>query len=216
MERYMNPFDMLDATPRDTRLQLASKAQTAALLKDAAQAEAARMALTRPDTRLEAEIRWISKDGGEERKPLDDLNRAVEEMRGAKCVESQKLQELLGLFAAADLHTILSILNADRREAGFREADDEAVKKSRREYAREIALCLMDTAKTMQTKQLASVLSRVCGECRKQGTLIGNALLEETLDAYEVHIAPEASPIEDALMAFVDSMLAPEAPPWLK
>jgi len=216
MKRYMNPFDTLGATPRDTRVQLASRAQKAALLFDAAEAEAARLALTKPQTRLSAEIRWIGKDSDETRKPLDDLNREVEALRSCQRLETKQLQRLCQLFAAADAERMLAVVNADRQLSGFHEATDEAVRQARREYAREIAACLMEASAQWKTRQLSAALSQLCRECRKQETLIGNALLEETLDAYELRIAPETSPVEDRLWAFADSMLAEQAPEWLK
>lgn len=208
MERDMNPFDVLGATPRDTRVQLASLAQKAALLGDAAQAEAARMALTRPETRLSAEIRWISRDGEESRSKLDALNREAER------ADIKQLQSLCGLFAKTDVQAMLSVINEDRKVSGFREATEEAVQKARREYAREIASRLMENAKTLKTQRLTQLLCDVCTSLRKQEQLIGNALLEEVLDAYDLHIAPEASPMEEQLLTFVACVLEQEPRKW--
>lgn len=216
MQRYVNPFDVLGATPRDDRKKLASLADAAALFKGEKEAQEARTALLMPQSRLEAEIRWISPKKDETREALDALNRAAIEIPSAlgQGENVQKLLKLCRLFSAADKETVLAILNADRQLSGFLLLTEEDVIPALKDYARQIARQVLEMFKGWNAAELTDVFLQLCHRAAKETQLFGCSLLEELVGGYELLVAPEKTACWERLMQFVQEAEGKKKRTW--
>lgn len=215
MKEYVNPFDILSASPRDSRQKLAALADTAALLQSPEAAQEARMALLRPQSRLEAEIRWCSPEKDEMRAALDALNGAVRKLPFEKA-SVQDLLALCRLYAAAGAESVCELINSDRQAAGFHEAALEDVRGALFGYARQIAQLLMEPFQNRTPKQLSEAFDQLCQKSAKESALFGCHLLEELVNAYLLRVADEEMRLRQRLEQFIRVTEETENNPWNK
>ena len=178
MKGYRNPFDVLGASPSDSRQKLASLAADAALLGDEAEAQKAHADLLNADARLAAELRWTIGDT-----ELSAFNRlfCAFEKDIRRMDAGQAVQRLCAALGMANAQTIADGINRARGEAGILPAAETAVQEALGAYMREAAKTIADALRSVE--KLGNAILMCAGEWANNGLLLS------LLETYELRAA---------------------------
>lgn len=157
----MNPFKVLGALPTDSRQRLQALLEDAALLNRQEAADEAYAALIRPGKRLEAEMSWYPEKESQTDRPLWKLNRLVEQVArtGNRDAVLVKACELWGAQSEEEL---LSAINDDRAQGGWKPVQLGEMREAVKEYLNGIAarldeLYLYDATAEERVRKLSAI-----------------------------------------------------------
>lgn len=230
----MNPFKVLGALPTDSRKQLQEKRDGAQLSGRQEAADAAYAALIRPQSRLEAELRWFPEKKSKTELPLWQINRLMEKADTAN--RRRLVMQVCECWGKQDDIALLDAINADREAGGWKSVQLDEMRLAVRSYLDETAhrlddLYQYDTAMEERVRKLSKIkanemrqkgqaeLIRVYADdlltmidrCQKGKTgYAGNELLETLVDCYELHFAARADQLRQQMM---ETAAARENPP---
>ena len=194
MKEWLNPFDILGATPRDDRRRLTMLAQDAALLVDEKEAQAAYTALINPETRLKAEVRWTEghKHG------LYEAFTAL-----AKTLRKTDVQRAAGLIAelcedceGVHAEALMLKINENRTAADFRPAKTGEVQEALNDSIRGLAQLIAQNLRSdVQLGQMILMLVEA------NPKLAFSPLLQMLAAEYEIRTAAKAEEEREKIAA---------------
>lgn len=208
MEKWENPFELLGASPSDSRIKLTALMQNAVLLIGEEEAQKAYADLLNPEERLRAEIRWM---GGNE-DILSTLNgmvaaldakklRSMNNMHAADLVES-----LCSAFGMADAQSVTELINESRKSAGILMAQEMEVREALDGYQREVAQIAAEALGSPE--HLGSVISKLAQRSwvKEKESLGQNGLVLALGAEYEIRVAAEMAQEREGLFAQAEKL----------
>ena len=212
MDLFDNPFYILKATPRDNRQRIMELSDESSLTFDVSESMHARSELSNPRKRLTAEISWLPGLAPKRASyVLTTLENSVVDIFG---IENLTTLAKANLFAAAilrlleyspaeitrwileiavafesiDKQELCMMLNEERIAAGFPEITDsaaiEAEIQERRLYYRQVIRIALDR---LSATVLVEVVTKIVEDATNFGEKHGPILVDDLIDAYEVH-----------------------------
>jgi hypothetical protein len=231
MELQLNPFYILQATPRDDKRRLAELAEEASLTTDPDACQKARTELTNPRKRLAAEIAWfpgvspakakellahiegdasglldIQLDGGLVR--FNVLTAALANLPGLKSsILAQWVFDIGRSFDEIDIDALCLAINADRSVAGFPSVTDTAWVESEINVRRNIGKKVIGQAlDLLATADRIAALTFIIESATREGNQHAPVLIHDLIDDYELESKADLEKGEAEIKALVESV----------
>lgn len=231
MDLEKNPFNILSASPHDTRERIMELADERSLLFDASECMAARSILTNPRKRLSAEVAWL----------LDMKPKRVEEMllllkssprqlliadkmtpttranllaAGLTCLTPYNADDIVTwilqiaqIFEDIDPEELCVNINKERIVSGFPEVPDisavEAEIQERRQYYRKVIKSALDK---LPSKELVKAVTTAVESATHVGEKQCPVLLVDIVDDFEVEAQAFLDNKEENIKTLVDQI----------
>lgn len=211
MDLLDNAFNILKASPRDSRHSIVELAEEQSLLLDPDECMNARAILTTPRKRLAAEIAWLPGVGPKKTNELlNTIQSAPESLLSISNVPSiaranilsaslsrlpevtttsvsNWLEALSDCYESISTESLFNIINEERVTSGFPEIHDisfvEEELQTRREHYRTIA---KQTLNKLPSHELIWAITTLVEKATNYGANHGTVLIEDIVDAYEI------------------------------
>lgn len=209
---HRNPFWVLGATVRDDRKRIVELADARALADEAGDVQKARAELTKPRSRLSAEVAWLpGLSPRRAQKLIDDVasGRAKLHMEdglpllahanlAAAAFEimtertepkafAALVMEMAEVVDELDVDDIMRDINEDRAVSGFPEVTSaEAIEAELVERRRHYRTAIKDALNRLPAASIVTVMDEVVTDSTLDGSHPAYGLVDELVDGYEV------------------------------
>ena len=231
---HRNPFLIIGAHTRDTRLSVIEKAEERSLHSNPEECQKARSDLTNPRTRIAAEIAWlpgVSPRAAEKlvsdvaSSPLDiasqtglpelaraNLMSSALELVDAETIKPNEMAHFMRLFAEVaediDSETVMRDINEDRSVAGFPEVRDQGlIDEELEQQKKKYKLTLKGALNNMPSALLVETMVRLVNESTGQGEQAAPPLIDDLVDSYEVETQSFLSKEQDNIVKLLERTL---------
>ena len=174
-----NPFNVLNATPRDSTQRLKELCDEYSLNGNADEIEAAYAALTDPSARLAAEIRWI--DAGSLGKGAGLLNALLQNMETSEFGIDAVIR-IAKAFDELTPHSVSVEINESRLAAGFPQVENlAAVGEELKNLRADIRNIIISRLGKFGIEELAEVVTTIVENCETSYY----AVIDDIIDYYK-------------------------------
>ena len=212
-----NPFKLLEVSPADGRREIVRQAEEKALLIDSQKCSEARIILTNPQRRIDAEIHWFLDCNADEVREIDEYITATingnltEDISWDNysaltqlnillaCMDVQNYNNtataryyILGisrLFNAVDAGDVLEMINENRRQAGLPEVTKRLdVESALNEMRSEIRQSLSSRLQGLSEELYTRIVTLLSESYSGSQRYKGHAVLEDVISEYQLYI----------------------------